>query len=177
MQETQEDAGSTSGWGPGNPPQYSCLENPMDRGTWRAIVHRVTESETTERLSTVPRCMALHLVACADTGFFTNWRLVATACQASLLARFFQQCWLTSCLTFGHSCSISITFSLLLHLLWGPVMGNLWCYYNCLWVPQTSPIGDSKLNGYCVYSHCSSWLFPFSLSSGLSLPEKGEFWN
>ena len=73
MQETQEDAGSTSGWGrppgegPGNPPQYSCLENPMDRGPWRATGHGITESETTERLSTVPRCMALHLVACAET--------------------------------------------------------------------------------------------------------------
>ena len=28
--------------------QYSCLENPMDRGAWRAMVHRVTESDTTE---------------------------------------------------------------------------------------------------------------------------------
>ena len=28
--------------GMGNPLQYSCLENPMDRGAWRAIVHRVT---------------------------------------------------------------------------------------------------------------------------------------
>ena len=30
----------------GNPLQYSCLENPMDRGAWRATVHRVTESWT-----------------------------------------------------------------------------------------------------------------------------------
>ena len=28
-----------SGGGNGNPLQYSCLENPMDRGAWRAIVH------------------------------------------------------------------------------------------------------------------------------------------
>ena len=27
-----------------NPLQYSCLENPLDRGAWRAIVHRVTKS-------------------------------------------------------------------------------------------------------------------------------------
>ena len=29
--------------GHGNPLQYSCLENPMDRGAWRATVHGVTE--------------------------------------------------------------------------------------------------------------------------------------
>ena len=31
--------------GNGNPLQYSCLENPMDRGAWRATVHRVKESQ------------------------------------------------------------------------------------------------------------------------------------
>ena len=30
----------------GNPLQYSCLENPMDRGAWWAVVHRVTKSQT-----------------------------------------------------------------------------------------------------------------------------------
>ena len=30
----------------GNPLQYSCLENPMDRGVWRATVHRVAKSRT-----------------------------------------------------------------------------------------------------------------------------------
>ena len=32
--------------GHGNPLQYSCLENPMDRGVWRAMVLGVTESWT-----------------------------------------------------------------------------------------------------------------------------------
>ena len=32
------------GGGHGNPLQYSCLENPMDRGAWWAAVHRVTRS-------------------------------------------------------------------------------------------------------------------------------------
>ena len=34
--------GRSSGEGNGNPFQYSCLENPMDRGAWRAMVHGVT---------------------------------------------------------------------------------------------------------------------------------------
>jgi len=34
----------------GNPFQYSCLENPMDRGAWWAIVHGVTKAGTTEQL-------------------------------------------------------------------------------------------------------------------------------
>ena len=34
--------------GNGNPRQYSCLENPVDGGAWWAVVHRVTELDTTE---------------------------------------------------------------------------------------------------------------------------------
>ena len=32
-------SGSSPGGGHSNPLQYSCLENPMDRGAWRATVH------------------------------------------------------------------------------------------------------------------------------------------
>ena len=34
------------GVGNGNPLQYSCLENSMDRGAWWAMVHRVAKSQT-----------------------------------------------------------------------------------------------------------------------------------
>ena len=38
--------GRSPGEGHGNTFQYSCLENPMNRGAWRATVHRVTKSRT-----------------------------------------------------------------------------------------------------------------------------------
>ena len=38
--------GRSLGEGNGNPLQYSCLENLMDRGTWQAIVPRVAKSQT-----------------------------------------------------------------------------------------------------------------------------------
>ena len=38
--------GMYPGEGNGNPPQCSCPENPMDRGSWPVIVHRVAESRT-----------------------------------------------------------------------------------------------------------------------------------
>ena len=48
------DGDSIPGWGGflggghGNPLQYTCLENPMDRGPWWVTVHGITESGTTE---------------------------------------------------------------------------------------------------------------------------------
>ena len=38
--------------GSGNPLQYSCLENPMDRGAWRATIHKVAVSNRTEHART-----------------------------------------------------------------------------------------------------------------------------
>ena len=39
-------SGRSSGGGHGNPLQYTCLKNLMDRGAWRATVHRVVKSWT-----------------------------------------------------------------------------------------------------------------------------------
>ena len=58
------DAGSIPGSGTspgdrnGNPLQYSCLENSMDRGAWRATVHGVTKSQT--QLSCLLFCYLHH---------------------------------------------------------------------------------------------------------------------
>ena len=43
--------GRSPGGGQGNPLQYSCLENPMDGGAWRATVHGVAKSNTTEHIA------------------------------------------------------------------------------------------------------------------------------
>ena len=40
------DMGSIPGGGHGKALQYSCLENPLDRGAWKATVHRVAKNQT-----------------------------------------------------------------------------------------------------------------------------------
>ena len=44
-------SGRSPGEGNGNPLQYSCLENCMDRGAWQTTAYGVAESDTTEQLS------------------------------------------------------------------------------------------------------------------------------
>ena len=51
-------SGRSPGEGHGNPLWYPCLENPMDRGAWRATVHRVTKSQTQ---------LSVHVCACTHT--------------------------------------------------------------------------------------------------------------
>ena len=46
-------SGRSPGGGHGNPLQYSCLENPMDRGAWKDTICGVAELDTTEELDTL----------------------------------------------------------------------------------------------------------------------------
>ena len=51
-------SGRAPGGGTSNPLQCACLENPMDRGAWRATVHRVVKSQTRlKRLSKQHTCI------------------------------------------------------------------------------------------------------------------------
>ena len=50
--------GKSSGGGHSNPLQHACLENPMDRGTRQATVHRVTESQPQLKLLTMHTYMS-----------------------------------------------------------------------------------------------------------------------
>ena len=62
------ESGRFPGGGHGNPVQYSCLENSMDRGAWWAIVHRVTKSQTwLKRLSMQARTHWLLVLSCLGT--------------------------------------------------------------------------------------------------------------
>ena len=65
MQKMQEAPGSNPGLGrsPGGHAdalQYSCLENPMDRGDWQATVHRVTKSRI--RLKVLRRSTVMYVL-------------------------------------------------------------------------------------------------------------------
>ena len=50
------------GGGNGNPLQYSCLENPMDRGAWQVTVHGVTKSETCLKRLSIPETNSTFLI-------------------------------------------------------------------------------------------------------------------
>ena len=82
--------------GNGKPLQYSCLGNPMDRGTWWSIVHKVAkELDTTEQLNLLIRCLALvslcpdkpktkHAVPMAE--FLTLWNILVCWPRRRLLS-------------------------------------------------------------------------------------------
>ena len=50
-------SGRFPGEGTGNPLQYSSQKNPMDRGAWWAIAHRVAELDTTEQLTHIEQLL------------------------------------------------------------------------------------------------------------------------
>ena len=52
-------SGTYPGGGHGNPFQYSCLENPMDKGAWQTTVHRIAKRWT--RLSTHTHMLVIGL--------------------------------------------------------------------------------------------------------------------
>ena len=65
--------GRSPGGGNGNPLQYSCLENPMDRGTCWATVHGVAESDMTEHARYIVPCgLVISCHASASFGVFAG---------------------------------------------------------------------------------------------------------
>ena len=71
--------GRAPGGGNGNPIQYSCLEDPINRGACWATVHGVAESDTTERLSACA-CTHTHTLICSPqccVSILKTWRLAS----------------------------------------------------------------------------------------------------
>ena len=70
--------GRSPGEGNGNPLQYSCLENAMERGAWYAIVHGVAKSRT--RLSDITFTFHFHALekAMATHSRVLAWRIPGT---------------------------------------------------------------------------------------------------
>ena len=73
-----KDAGSIPGPGRspegrhGNPPQYFCLDNPMDRGTWQATVHRVVACTVQSQTQLKRLCNHSHATNCSNHLFTLN---------------------------------------------------------------------------------------------------------
>ena len=74
--------GRSPGGGNGNPFQYSCLGNPIDRGAWRAAIHGVAKSQTT---ITFPVCPGFpifgtlwHIFACSFSNVLTFVSIIKT---------------------------------------------------------------------------------------------------
>ena len=94
--------GGSPGGGNGNPLQYSCLENSMNRGTW-ATVHEVAKSQTTEHNSkqlgnkTLVKSRALiyksHSTAFAFLSPSPSWSAVATPYVLVELGTCLKQHW------------------------------------------------------------------------------------
>ena len=86
-------SGRSTGERNGNLLQYSCLENPMDRGTWWAIVHGVTKSQT--QLSDWTTTNKLLFTYCLICPRFVLWELlqpgswVVWPCFRHILSTFF----------------------------------------------------------------------------------------
>ena len=76
--------GRCPGEGNGNPLQYSCLEHPMDRGIWRAIVHGVTKelNISSSRLWDGPHFVCGIYISLNKPSFTLLWLILKFLCKA-----------------------------------------------------------------------------------------------
>ena len=78
MQGLNTALGRSPGGGHDNPPQYSCLKNPMDREAWKTTVYRVTKNRTQLKwlnMHTCIECLFLRLIICKSASFFISYIL------------------------------------------------------------------------------------------------------
>ena len=112
-----------SGGGHGDPPQYSCLKNPMDKGDWEAVVYRVTQNQTwLKRLST---CLYIYILQRAILGSasLTLSILMLAICNDTwpkrLWIEVYECCFMNECpMWFWMTNKVNHLFNSLKSLLW-----------------------------------------------------------
>ena len=77
-------SGKSPGGGNGNPLQYSCLENPKDRGAWWTTVRGITELDTTQH-TRGDRCLLSQLHVCRGVSATVTYWLEARCCSVTQL--------------------------------------------------------------------------------------------
>ena len=126
-------SGRSPGEGNGNPLQCSCLENPTDRGAWRAAVHRVAESDMTERLR-LHYCVWFVPPSCSPTCVH---RPFSTVFISTVFLDSIYMCWHTI-LVFLLLTYLALTGSRFIHLTAADSGSFLygWAVLHCRSVPQ-----------------------------------------
>ena len=78
------------GEGNGNPLQYSCLKNLMDRGAWQATVHRITKSQTWLKWLSKHACMMQPDILCSIYSILLysfllkySWFTISCSCRCT----------------------------------------------------------------------------------------------
>ena len=131
--------GRSSKVGNGIPLQYCCLENPMDRGAWRAIVHGVTKSWTWHHLSL---CMLSNIwlcdpVDCSPAGSFVHRFILARLLEGVAISssmgssRPRDQTWV-SCSSFIGRWIVYQWATWIEYILMYLLVASISCLENCL---------------------------------------------
>ena len=80
--------GRSLGGGQGNPLQYSCLENPVDRGAWRATVHSVAKGRTQLKLLSMQADINATGKRLGKTRYFCIWMESINICTVYIFSSF-----------------------------------------------------------------------------------------
>ena len=166
------------GGGHGSPLQYSWLENPTDRGAWRAMVHEVAQSQTwLKRLNTdarikhvwAPRMFLLVCVCLVTQSCLTVCDPLSVACQTPLSLGFFRQAY-WSALPFPNLC---VRYHWIV-AKYKACMSPLECVSSWSGLISVHNLWRSGFSGAFIDAHnwIKEWLSPLEVGMGMGIWEK-----